>query len=63
VRNAWDGLLDFIIAAWLGLLDLLAPLPETPIDRQFVRTASRCNGCSRGSTSAGADKDSIPVPC
>jgi hypothetical protein len=28
-----DRLLDFIIATWLGLLDRLAPLPETEVDR------------------------------
>jgi hypothetical protein len=33
VRGAWDPLLDFIIAAWLGLLDRVAPLRETPVDR------------------------------
>jgi hypothetical protein len=33
VREAWDRLLDFAIATWLGLLDRLAPLPETVVDR------------------------------
>jgi hypothetical protein len=33
VREAWDPLLDFFIAAWLGLLDRMAPPRETPIDR------------------------------
>jgi hypothetical protein len=33
VREAWDRLLDFFIAAWLGVLDRLAPLPETPVER------------------------------
>ena len=33
VREAWDRLLDFIIAAGLGILDWLAPPRETPVDR------------------------------
>jgi hypothetical protein len=33
VREAWDRLLDFAVAAWFSLLDRLAPLPETEVDR------------------------------
>jgi hypothetical protein len=38
VREAWDRLLDFAIAAWLGVLDRLAPLPETEVDRAIRAT-------------------------
>jgi hypothetical protein len=31
-REAWDRLLDFAIATWFGVLDRLAPLPETAVD-------------------------------
>jgi hypothetical protein len=34
VRDVWDRVLDFAIAAWLGLLDCLAPLQETPVVRR-----------------------------
>jgi hypothetical protein len=37
VREAWDRLLDFAIAPWLGVLDRLAPLPETSVDRAISR--------------------------
>jgi hypothetical protein len=33
VREASDRLLDFFIAAWLGLLDRVAPPRETRVDR------------------------------
>jgi hypothetical protein len=33
LHDAWDRFLDFAIATWLRLLDRLAPLPETPVDR------------------------------
>jgi hypothetical protein len=52
VRDAWDRLLDFAIAAWLGLLDLLAPLPETPVDWAIREqgdssdSSSLCTSCS-----------------
>jgi hypothetical protein len=41
MREAWDRLLDFAIAAWLGLLDRLAPLPETEVDRAIREEGER----------------------
>jgi hypothetical protein len=41
VREAWDCLLDFAIATWLGVLDPLAPLPETPVDRAIREEGER----------------------
>jgi hypothetical protein len=41
VRDAWDRLLDFVIATWLGVLDRLAPLPETPVDRAIREEGER----------------------
>ena len=41
VREAWDRLLDFIIAAGLGILDRLAPLPETPVGRAIREEGER----------------------
>jgi hypothetical protein len=33
MRDVWDRLFDFCVVTWLGLLDRLAPLPETAVDR------------------------------
>ena len=41
VREAWHRLLDFVIATWLGLLDWLAPLPETQVDRAIREEGER----------------------
>jgi hypothetical protein len=41
VREAWDRLHDFFIAAWLGMLDRLAPLPETEVDRAIREEGER----------------------
>jgi hypothetical protein len=41
VREACDRLLDFLIATWLGVLDRVAPLPETPIDRAIRKEGER----------------------
>jgi hypothetical protein len=41
VREAWDRVLDFATATWLGLLDRLAPLPETPVDRAICEEGER----------------------
>jgi hypothetical protein len=41
VREAWDRLLDFVIATWLGLLDRLAPRPETAVDRAIRKEGER----------------------
>jgi hypothetical protein len=41
VRDVWDRLLDFFIAAWLGLPDRLAPLPETAVDRAIREEGQR----------------------
>jgi len=41
VRKAWDCLLDFIIATWLGVLDRLTPLPETEVDRAIREEGER----------------------
>jgi hypothetical protein len=40
-RVAWDWLLDQMIAAWLGILDWLSPLPETPTDRAIREEGER----------------------
>jgi hypothetical protein len=32
LHDAWDCLLDFTLATWLGLLDRVSPPPETPVD-------------------------------
>jgi hypothetical protein len=45
-RRARDWLLDQVIAAWFGILDWLAPLPEAPVDRRAGRKA---NGCAKRS--------------
>jgi hypothetical protein len=41
VREAWDRLLDFFIAVWLGLLDRLTPLPDTEVDRAIREDGER----------------------
>jgi hypothetical protein len=42
MRGVWDRFLDFAaIAAWLGLLDRLGPLPETPVDRAIREEGER----------------------
>jgi len=41
VREAWDRLLDFAVAAWFSLLDRLAPLPETEVDRAIWEEGER----------------------
>jgi hypothetical protein len=41
IRKARDRLLDFAIAAWFGLLDRLAPLPETEVDRAIREEGER----------------------
>jgi hypothetical protein len=41
VREAWDRLLDFAIATWFGLLDRLAPLPETAVDQAIREEGER----------------------
>jgi hypothetical protein len=41
VRDAWDGFLDLAIAAWLGLLDRVAPMPETAVDRAIREEGER----------------------
>ena len=41
MREASDRLLDFAIAAWFGLLDRLAPLPETEVDRAVREEGER----------------------
>jgi len=41
VREVWDRLLDFAIATWLGLLDRMAPLPETEVDRAIREEGER----------------------
>jgi hypothetical protein len=41
MRAVWDRLLDFAIAARLGILDWLAPLPETPVDRAIREEGER----------------------
>ena len=41
VREAWDRLLDLFIAAWLSVLDRLAPLPETPVDQAIREEGER----------------------
>jgi hypothetical protein len=32
LRDAWDCVLDFAIAIWLGVIDRVSPRPETPVD-------------------------------
>jgi hypothetical protein len=64
VREAWDRLLDFAIAAWLGAIDRFAPLHETPVDRAIREEGERLrkafpaidfdNPGSRRSRSSGA---------
>jgi hypothetical protein len=41
IRDIWDRLLDFAIATWLGVLDRLAPLPETAVDRAIREEGER----------------------
>jgi hypothetical protein len=41
LREAWDRVLDFAIATWLGVLDWLAPLPETDVDRAIREEGER----------------------
>jgi hypothetical protein len=41
LRGAWDCLLDFAVATWLGVLDRLAPLPETSVDRAIREEGER----------------------
>jgi hypothetical protein len=71
LHDAWDRLLDFAIAAWLGLLDRLAPLPETPVDRAireegerprkaFPRSISTIQG--RGPPAARGCESRSPAP-
>jgi hypothetical protein len=40
-RLLWDWLLDQVIAARLGILDWLTPLPETPVDRAIREEGER----------------------
>jgi hypothetical protein len=37
LREVWDRLLDLTIATGFGVLDHLAPLRETPVDRAIGR--------------------------
>jgi len=43
LHDAWDRLLDFAIATWLGLLDRVwvSPLPKTPVDRAIREEGER----------------------
>jgi hypothetical protein len=41
LHDAWDCLLDFAIATWLGLLDRVSPPPETPVDRAIREEGER----------------------
>src|SRR6516162_6707136 len=41
VRDVWDRLFDFCVATWLGLLDRLAPRPETEVDRAIREEGER----------------------
>jgi hypothetical protein len=41
VREAWDRVLDFIIATRVGVLDRLVPLRETPFDRTIREEGER----------------------
>jgi hypothetical protein len=41
MRDAWERLLDFAVATWLGVLDRLAPLPKTPVDRAIREEGER----------------------
>jgi hypothetical protein len=41
LRAAWDRVLDFLIDARFGVLDRLAPLPETPVDRAISEEGER----------------------
>ena len=40
-HRARDWLVDHVIAAWFGVLDWLAPLPETPVDRAIREEGER----------------------
>jgi hypothetical protein len=41
LRAAWDRVLDFAIEAWLAVLDRVAPIPESPIDRAIREEGER----------------------
>jgi hypothetical protein len=41
VREAWDRLLDLAVETWFWVLDRLAPLPETPVDRAIREEGER----------------------
>jgi hypothetical protein len=41
VRGAWDRLLDLVVEIRLWVLDRLAPLPETEVDRAIREEGER----------------------
>jgi hypothetical protein len=41
IRGLWDRHLDFAMVTWLGLLDRLAPRPETTVDRAIREEGAR----------------------